>query len=57
MILQHCQLTFKASWLFHPYFPDIFMFLLRVNAAGELNQSWPVDARVSLDDMTSDDGE
>ncbi|XP_038856356.1 dnaJ homolog subfamily C member 24-like [Salvelinus namaycush] len=23
--------------------------------AGELNQSWPVDARVSLDDMTSDD--
>uniref|UniRef100_A0A674A4C2 DPH-type MB domain-containing protein n=1 Tax=Salmo trutta TaxID=8032 RepID=A0A674A4C2_SALTR len=22
---------------------------------GELNQSWPVDARVSLDDMTSDD--
>lgn len=33
------------------------MFLLRVNAAGELNQSWPVDARVSLDDMTSDDGE
>ncbi|XP_031677422.1 dnaJ homolog subfamily C member 24-like [Oncorhynchus kisutch] len=23
--------------------------------AGELNQSWPVDARVSLDDMTYDD--
>ncbi|XP_052330575.1 dnaJ homolog subfamily C member 24-like [Oncorhynchus keta] len=23
--------------------------------AGELNQGWPVDARVSLDDMTSDD--
>uniref|UniRef100_A0A8C7LIR5 Uncharacterized protein n=1 Tax=Oncorhynchus mykiss TaxID=8022 RepID=A0A8C7LIR5_ONCMY len=34
---------------------DIYMFLLRLNEAGELNQSWPIDERVSLDDMTSDD--